>query len=155
MKLINDQLTFHQVKKRYLLAVTSNSNTFTCNNPKAAESLRADYFASRANYCGYALTNAQNFDTELVSNIILNLKCGKAAGNDGLTAEHLQFCHPVLLVILSKMFQLMLLCFFVPYGFKSSYIVPIPKPKECYSKALSFDDFGGIVISQRCSNIAL
>ena len=75
------------------------------------------------------------------------------AGNDGLTAEHLQFCHPVLSVILSKMFQLMLLCSFVPYGFKSSYIVPIPIPKECYSKALNCNDFRGIAISQIVSKM--
>jgi len=30
----------------------------------------------------------QNFDTELVSNIIFNLKHGKAAGTDRLSAEH-------------------------------------------------------------------
>ena len=47
----------------------------------------------------------------------------------------------------------MLLCSFVPYGFKSSYIVPIPKPMECYSKALNCDDFRGIAISQIVSKV--
>jgi len=77
---------------------------FTCNNPERADSLKAEYLASRVNYSGYALSDEQNFDTELVSNIIniiLSFKCRNAAGSDGLSAEHLQFCHPVLSIILS------------------------------------------------------
>ena len=53
---------------------------FTCNNAERADSLKAQYLASRVNY---ALSDEQNFDIELVSNIILSLKCGKAAGGDG------------------------------------------------------------------------
>ena len=53
---------------------------FTCNNAEMADSLKAQYLASRVNY---ALSDEQNFDIELVSNIILSLKCGKAAGGDG------------------------------------------------------------------------
>ena len=37
---------------------------------------------------------------ELVSRVIANLKRGKAMDIDGLSAEHLQFCHPILPVIL-------------------------------------------------------
>jgi len=40
-----------------------------------------------------------------------------------------------------------MLCSIVPEGFKRSYIVPIPKPKEVYSKPLTCDDFRGIAIS--------
>jgi len=36
---------------------------------------------------------------------------------------------------------------YIPYGFKRSYIVPIPKTKECRSKTLAYDDFRGIAIS--------
>jgi len=88
---------------------------FTYNNPVRAESLKAEYLALRDS--GYAVLEEQNFDTELVRNIIFNLQHGKAAGTDGLSAEHLQFCHPVLSVILAKLFQLMLLCSYVPSGF--------------------------------------
>ena len=35
----------------------------------------------------------------------------------------------------------------MPQGFKISYIVPIPKPKDFISKSLSYDDFRGIAIS--------
>jgi len=36
---------------------------------------------------------------------------------------------------------------YVPYGFKRSYIVPIPKVKDCRTRALNCDDFRGIAIS--------
>ena len=49
-----------------------------------------------------------SFDVELVGKIISSLKKGKAAGLDGLTAEHLQFCHPVLPLILVKLFNFFL-----------------------------------------------
>ena len=60
----------------------------------------------RENYCGSAPNDDQEFSVELVSNIILKLKRGKAAGLDSLTAEHLVHCHPSLSCILSKLFNL-------------------------------------------------
>jgi len=50
-------------------------------------------------------------------------------------------------VILGKLFQLILLCKQVPAGFGHSYIVPVPKPKDCITKALTCEDFRGIAIS--------
>jgi len=35
----------------------------------------------------------------------------------------------------------MVFCSFVPEGSRYSYIVPLPKLKECYSKTLTSDDF--------------
>ena len=118
--------------------------TITCNNPNKAELLKQSYLASRRNYCGLPVMESHKIDTELVSRIITNLKRGKAMDIDGLTAEHLQFCHPVLPVILKKLFHLMINCSFVPDGFKYSYIVPVPKLKEYYSKTLTCDDFRAI-----------
>jgi len=53
----------------------------------------------------------------------------------------------------SKLFNLMLSVHCVPLGFKFSYIVPIPKPKDCYSKPLKCDDFRGIAISPILSKV--
>jgi len=50
-------------------------------------------------------------------------------------------------VLLSKYFQLILLSSYVPAGFKCSYMVPIPKIKDCNTKSMSYDDFCGIAIS--------
>ena len=93
------------------------------------------------------------FDTELVSKITLQLKTGKAPDTNGLTAEHLLQAHPLLQVILGKLFQLILLCKQVPAGFGHSYIVPVPKPKDCFTKALTCEDFSGIAISPIISKL--
>jgi len=46
------------------------------------------------------------YNTELISKVIDKLKCGRASDTDGLMAEHLMKAHPVLPVILSKLFRL-------------------------------------------------
>ena len=76
----------------------------------------------RAGYCGLPRFDSPEFDTEMVSNVIGLLKCGRASDVVGLTAEHLFYCHPVLSVILSKLFQLVLTSCHIPDGFKHSYI---------------------------------
>ena len=64
------------------------------------------------------------FDTELENNSeVSKLKRGKAADVADLTAEHLLFSHPILPVVLSRVFRLILLFSHVPTGFKLSYIV--------------------------------
>jgi len=64
--------------------------------------------------------------TELVSKVTFELKLGKAPDANRLTAEHLIRAHPILPVISSKLFQLVLLRKQVPAGFGHSYIVPVP-----------------------------
>jgi len=107
----------------------------------------------RESYFGYALADYGTFDTELVSKIIYDLKRGKALDISGLTAEHLIQAHPILPVILSKLFRLCVLCKHVPLGFGHSYIVPLPKVKECTTKSLNCEDFRGIAISPVVSKI--
>jgi len=92
-------------------------------------------------------------DTELVINMINNMKRGKAADTDGISAEHLLFCHPCLSILLAKLFQLMIFTSYIPEGFRYSYIVPLPKPKEHFSKSLTCDDFRGIAISPTLSKV--
>ena len=109
--------------------------------------------ALRANYYGMPLTEAQYFDTELVSKTIATRKRGKAADITGISAEHLQFFHPCLPVLLAKLFQLMIFFSYIPEGFRYNYMVPIPKPKQCCSKPLTCDDFRGIAISSIISKV--
>ena len=75
--------------------------TISCNDPHQADALKLSYMDARDNYHGLPITDYHKFDTELVSSIINDLKVGKALDIDGLSAEHLQFCHPVLSVILA------------------------------------------------------
>ena len=55
------------------------------------------------------------------------MKRGKAAGLDELTVEHVVHSHPVLIAILAKLFNIIMFAGYVPYGFRLSYTVPIPK----------------------------
>ena len=48
------------------------------------------------------------FDAELLGNVIIDLKRGKAAGLDTLTAEHLQNSHCLLPCVLAELFNLIL-----------------------------------------------
>jgi len=55
------------------------------------------------------------------------LKKGKASGFDRVSAEHLHFAHPCLLYCLTKLFNLMLFCRFVPDAFGTGIMIPLLK----------------------------
>jgi len=129
------------------------ANSFSGNTPQKAESLREEFANKYSNYCGLPITDDHNINTELVSTIIGNFKHGKAPDIDGLSAEHLYFCHPSISTILANLFQLMLLLSFIPAVFRYNYIVPIPKPKEYHSISLTCNDFRAIAISPIISKV--
>ena len=130
------------------------SQIYSCNNVDRAINLKHDYLSARENYQGFSTHNLV-YDTELVSkvHVLLKLHRDKAPGIDGLMVEHLLYCHPVLPIILSKLFTLILQTSLIPSGFKRSYIVPIPKVKNFRSKALTCDDFRGIAIAPVISKL--
>ena len=80
------------------------------------------------------------------------MKRGKAAGLDELTIEHLVNSHPVLVVILSKFFNLIVSAAYVPHGFRLSYTVPLPKEDQNH-KGNSVDNYRAISISPVISKI--
>ena len=98
----------------------------------------------RANYSGLPLQERHAIDTELVSSVISRLQRGKAADIDGVSSEHLMYSHPSICVVLCKLFNLIMEHRYVPSGLRNSYIVPIPKIKDCQSKAITCDDFWGL-----------
>jgi hypothetical protein len=123
------------------------------NNEQRATELQDEYLNKRAGYSGLPLNDDYLFDVELVSTVIQKLKCGKAAGLDGLTAEHLIHCHPIISCILYKLFNLIVISGHVPCVFGQSYTIPIPKLSDCRTKSMSVDDFRGIAISPVISKI--
>ena len=129
------------------------SQIYTPNSSKRAAALRAEYNALRTGYFGFPMTDDHFFTTELISKVINELKCGRAADIDGLMAEHLIKAHPALPVILSKLFRLIVLSRHVPTTFGYSYIVPIPKSSVGFSKPLNCEDFRGIAISPIISKV--
>ena len=84
--------------------------------------------------------------------MLCKIKKGKAAGIDELSAEHLQYAHPIVIVILCKLFNLFVLTGHVPPDFGKSYTVPIPK---CDSSGhnMTVDDFRAIAISPVISKL--
>ena len=118
-----------------------------------ANNLKIEFENLKKTYCGSPLETNSDFDVELVSNVISKLSRGKAPGLDNITAEHLQYCHPALPTILTKLFNLMLKFSHVPVAFGQSYTVPLPKVKDCRSKVLSVNDFRGIAISPMISKV--
>ena len=79
---------------------------------------------------------------------------GGASVRGGYVRSPLQ-AHPLLQLILGKFFQLILLCKQVPAGFGHSYIVPVPKTKDCITKALTCEDFRGMAISSIISKLTV
>ena len=77
------------------------SEIYAPNNGQRASSLHNEYLSLRANYFGSPLSSERAFDTELVSKVSLDLKCGNIPDINGLTAEHLLRAHAILPVILN------------------------------------------------------
>jgi len=70
--------------------------------------------SKRSSYQGQTDANNYAFDAELVENVIVNMKRGKAAGLDSITSEHLLFSHALLPCILAKLFNLIISTGYVP-----------------------------------------
>ena len=129
------------------------SESSSPNNASRAAELHGEFTRMRQDYCGSPFKEEYLFDVELISNIIYDLKRGKAAGLDSLTAEHLSNCHPILSCILAKLFNLMLRCGYLPPEFGHSYTVPLPKVIDCRTKSMACSDFRGIAISSILSKV--
>jgi Reverse transcriptase (RNA-dependent DNA polymerase) len=75
----------------------------------------------------------------------------KSAGLDGITAEHLKYAHPSLVVALKNLFNLVLSAQFVPDDFGRGITIPIPKNGD---KAFAGSkDFRGITINPVISKV--
>jgi len=112
----------------------------------------ANYFASNCSpfndcrneafklqYTGSHIVPRNLFDVELINKLINKMDNGKAAGLD-------DFSHPIVVCILTKLFNLFIISGHIPECFGESYTVPIPKC-EGRLHSLSHDDFRGISIS--------
>jgi len=94
----------------------------------------------RKKYIGSPFLGEHLIDTELVEQVVGSIQRGKADGLDDLS-EHLLYCHPLLLCILAKLFNMFLRCGHVPAQFGQSYMVPIMKGSiSNHSKNLTSDD---------------
>jgi len=86
-----------------------------------------------------------------VDSYIRCLKRGKAAGHDELTVEHLVHAHPILVVLLSLLFNIIILHGIVPLDFGKGIIVPLIKNMD--SDKTSCDSYMGITLSPVLSKV--
>ena len=85
------------------------ANTCKPNSAAKHDQLRTEFTNKCVNYSGNYLPQTIFFTVELLSIIVSNLKTGRAAGFDGLTAEHLIHSHPAALLLIIYMCNLILL----------------------------------------------
>ena len=126
----------------------------TSNTSLGAARLKDKYMKLRADYTVTECDDNRSCYAELVESVIRKMKCGKAAGLDGITAEHLKYCNAILPCVLSKLFNIMLANSHALSGFGESYTVPLLKNNcSIYSKTLTVDDFRGVSISPVLSKV--
>ena len=114
---------------------------------KGNVSLEDCYNRKRPTYCGTPWSDDILFDVELVDSVI------RCSSRGSLNVDHLQYSHPALPLLLTKLFNLMLRFGCVPDGFGLSYTVALPKTSNTANKPLSVNDFRGISVSPVVSKI--
>lgn len=115
--------------------------------------LRQEYVQKRSSYLGSTVNNFDIIDVETVERVISELKRGRACGLDNLMSEHLQYSHPVLVVLFTKIFRLFMKLGHIPHWFGKSYTVPIPKGNKNYTAVTTVNDYRGISISPIISKV--
>ena len=98
-----------------------------------------------ANYKGAPIIVEDIVNIECTQEAVNSFSNGKAAGYDMLTAEHLKYCHPVVLTCLTKLFALMLKFSYVPTAFGIGITVPLLKA-DVKGSTTSCDSYRGITI---------
>ena len=78
-------------------------------------------------YTGSPFDAESAIHVELVDSVIRGLKRGRAAGPDGVSAEHLHFSSPIICVLLSILVKLILKYSYVPDAFGVGMIIPLRK----------------------------
>jgi len=114
--------------------------------------MKAKYEEMRSTYFTPLIDKSMEFDSQLIDSAVSDMSNGKAAGLDGLSAEHLKYSHPIVITILCKLFNLFVHTGYLPSSFGTSYTVPVPK-QDGRLHALSVNDFRGISISPVISKI--
>ena len=109
------------------------SRVCSSNSVSGAARLKGEYDRMRSTYSGYCTDSAFCFDAELVENIICEMHRGKAADIDGITVEHLYYCHSLLPCVLANFLNLMISAGKVPVKFGQSYtclLYTSPSPRD-------------------------
>jgi len=126
--------------------------TCTSFNDNSNLRLMSAYNIRREKYVGDPFVDMYKFDVQLVERVVFTMKRGKAAGLDELTGEHIVNSHPILISILTRLFNIIMSTAHVPYGFRLSYTVPLPKEDGTF-KCNTVGNYRAISISPIVSKI--
>ena len=118
--------------------------------------------AKHAQWSAKFLDNLSNYKINEINKIkcinicslkdnVNQLQCGKAAGIDGITAEHIKYAHPYILTLLSWLFKMILVNGIVPTAFCKGIIIPLVKDNK--SSKCNSSNYRGITISSCFSKI--
>ena len=130
----------------------SFSDACSSNSDKRNDELRVKFQKMKSNYHETTFVNDYLVSVELVDVIIGNLKEGKAASSDNLTVEHIKYCHPLIISLLTKLFNLMIKFCYVPNSFGIGLTVPIPKG-DLRGQLCCTDNYRGITVSPVISKV--
>ena len=132
--------------KFFAKACSNNSDARSKDLHSEFCNLKRDY---KSQYCN---RNKLLFSTSEIFNLISNLKVGKAAGLDNLTAEHLRNAHPIIAQLLAKLFNLMIIFEYVPDAFGRGILIPIPKNNSGKGDVKT-EDYRGISLNPVISKL--
>ena len=82
---------------------------------------------------------------QVVNEAVNKIECNKTPGFDKITIEHITYAHPSVIIILTRLFNIMMNTELVPDDFGIGIATPIPKFKG-NKKNVSSDDYRGITI---------
>ena len=136
------------------IAEVFRSNFESASKPNRAvmhDHLQQEFYSAFNTYCGTDCSVDDVINVELVDSMIRSLKRARAAGPDGITAEHLLYSHPILVVLLSCLFRMMLLHKFVPDAFGIGMVVPLIKGDDL--DTTNADNYRAITISPCISKV--
>ena len=119
---------------------THFGNACTPNSIARNDELKAE-FETRLSHCR-PVTSGKFISVELVDKCLSVMKLGKAAGIDNIETEQLRYAHPRLSVLLSVLFNCMMLHGRVPSMFGVSVVVPLIKGQHL-DKCMA-DNYRGI-----------
>jgi hypothetical protein len=117
------------------------------SNDSRALALACEYDSKRSKFVGDYYDTATPILPDCVEAAVAKFSRGKACGLDGLSPEHITFCHPIIFSILSRLFTCIVATGHVPASFRRSYTVHIPKSSDSCLSPKTCNDFRGIAIS--------
>ena len=85
-----------------------------------------------------SLEEAESFASDQVTSVIKSCRCSKAYGPDSLSIFHLKNIGPLATEHLTSLYNDSLKSFRLPSIWKTSLVIPIPKPGEVSSQGTSY-----------------